>query len=248
MSTVAIEARGPVAVVRLNHGVTNAIGPRLVADLEAALKAVREDFRGLVLAGNAKFFSIGLNLPELLALDREGMAAFWTRFEDTVLALYALPIPTACALCGHAPAGGTILALACDFRFAAAGRKLMGLNEIQIGLAVPYIVDRMLRQIAGDAACRRIEYSGELIPCEEARSLGLVDEIAEESAVEALAVERVAALAARPALAFSLIKRHRVRDLPERFYAIREELGRDFMACWFSPPVQALMREAAKKY
>lgn len=248
MSTVVLEERGPVAVVRLANGVTNAIGTRLVQDLAAAVDRVRAEFRGMVLAGNAKFFSIGLNLPELVRLEPEAMAAFWTRFEDLVLAIYTLPMPTACAICGHAPAGGTILALACDFRFAAAGRKLMGLNEIQIGLAVPFIADRMLRQIAGDAACRRLEYSGELLACEEAHALGLVDEIVAEEAVEGLAVERIAALAARPAGAFALTKRHRVRNLPEEFSLVRAELGRDFMARWFSPDAQALMAAAAAKY
>jgi enoyl-CoA hydratase/carnithine racemase len=248
MSMVSVEDLGPVAILRLNNGVTNAIGPQLVEEMGAALAAVRTRYKGLVLAGNAKFFSIGLNLPELLALDPGGMTDFWTRFEDLVIALYTLPIPTASALCGHAPAGGTILALTCDFRLAAAGRKLMGLNEIQIGLPVPFITDRMLRQIAGDAAARRIEYGGELVGPEDARALGLVDEVLPEAEVESRAVEKITALAALPAQAFSLIKQHRVRDLPLQFQAIRRELGQSFMNCWFAPAVQELLGEAAKKY
>jgi enoyl-CoA hydratase/carnithine racemase len=248
MSMVAVEDLGTVAILRLANGVTNAIGSGLVDELSAALGLIRTRYKGMVLAGNAKFFSIGLNLPELLALDRKGMTDFWTRFEDLVIDLYTLPIPTACALCGHAPAGGTILALTCDYRLAAAGRKLMGLNEIQIGLPVPFIADRMLRQIAGDGAARRIEYKGELIGPDDAKVMGLVDEVLPEESVESRAVEKVTELAALPSQAFALIKQHRVRELPLRFKAIRPELAQSFMKCWFSPAVQDLLREAAKKY
>ena len=93
MAAVTIEAHGPVAVLRLTNGVTNAIGSAVLRDIELLLPEVREAFRGLVLAGNPKFFSIGLDLPELLALDRDGMADFWRRFEDLVLALYTIRYP-----------------------------------------------------------------------------------------------------------------------------------------------------------
>ena len=96
------------------------------------------------------------------------MADFWHRFEDMVLALYTNPLPTACAIAGHAPAAGTILAIACDFRFLATGKKLIGLNEITIGLPVPFLADLMLRQAVGDRAATEIEYSGDLLIPEKA--------------------------------------------------------------------------------
>src|SRR5512137_1705530 len=130
MTTLTLEDHGKVAIVRMANNVINAIGAEVVEELSLALQEVRGRFRGMVLAGGNKFFSIGLNLPELIELDRDGMADFWTRFEDTVLKLYTLPLPTAAAIAGHANGGGAILALACDFRFIAAGRKLISLNEI----------------------------------------------------------------------------------------------------------------------
>ena len=123
MAAVTIEAHGPVAVLRLTSGVTNAIGSAVLRDIELLLPEVREAFRGLVLAGNPKFFSIGLDLPELLALDRDGMADFWHRFEDLVLALYALPIRFRRCASRARHGGGTILAIACDFRFLATGKS-----------------------------------------------------------------------------------------------------------------------------
>ena len=134
MSRVVIEERGRVAVLRLSSGVTNAIGPLLVEELSGALDKIRLEFEGLVLAGGSKFFSIGLSLPELLKLERTAMADFWQRFDALIFHLFTLPIPTVCALAGHAVAGGTILALSCDYRFAAAEDKKVGLNEVKLRL------------------------------------------------------------------------------------------------------------------
>ena len=202
MTKLALEDHENVAIVRLANGVTNAISPELVEELALALQEVQGRFRGMVLAGGNKFFSIGLDLPALLKLSRKDMAAFWVRFEDTVLALYTLPIPTAAAIAGHAPAAGTILALACDFRMIASGKKLMGLNEIKIGLPVPFLADLMLRQVVGDRAATEIEYTGELLMPEKAQAFALADAIFPEEDVEARRSPRSPKLSNGPYLVF----------------------------------------------
>jgi len=248
MHKVVLEPKGEMVLVRLANGVINAIGSELLKDLSKALTDVKSGFKGMVLAGGNKFFSMGLNLPELLGLDRKGMAGFWDLFDDTVLDLYTLPVPTAAAITGHAPAAGTILALACDFRMIASGKKLMGLNEIKIGLPVPFLADLMLRQIAGDRAATRMEYLGAFLMPEEAQAAGVVDAVCPEAEVEARALAQVEAVAALPPFGFPLTKQHRVKDVHAQFLAGRGSISKAFMDCWFSPPVQALLRDAAVKF
>lgn len=248
MAKLSIEDKGTVAVLRLADGVINAIGAEVVEELALALQEVRGRFRGMVLAGGNKFFSIGLDLPALLKLSRKDMAAFWTEFEDTVLALYTLPIPTAAAIAGHAPAAGTILALACDFRMIATGKKLMGLNEIKIGLPVPFLADLMLRQAVGDRAATEIEYTGELLMPEKAQTLALADGIFPEEDVEAQAIAKISEMVERPPFGFPLTKQHRTRDIRTRFLADREFINHAFMDCWFSAPVQDILSEASQKF
>ncbi len=248
MTKLAFEDHGNVAILRLANGVTNAIGPELVEELALALPEVQGHFRGMVLSGGEKFFSIGLDLPALLKLNRKDMAGFWARFEDTVLDLYTLPVPTAAAIAGHAPAAGTILALACDFRMIAAGKKLMGLNEIKIGLPVPFLADLMLRQTAGDRAATEIEYTGELLMPEKAQALALVDAVFPEEEVEAKAIAKISEILERPPFGFPLTKQHRVKDVRAQFLTGRESIHQAFMECWFSVPVQALLRDAAEKF
>jgi len=248
MSNVSIESHGEVALVRMTRGATNAIGSGMVADLAAALDTVRAGSRGMVLAGGEKFFSIGLDLPELLGLDREAMAAFWGRFDDLVLALFTLPLPTAAAIRGHATAGGTILALACDDRLIASGRTLMGLNEVRIGLPVPYLPDLVLRQVVGDKAARILAYGGEFVAPEQAAAIALVDEVLPPADVEAVALRRVARLAESPRAAFAAIKAARVEAVSERFARNRQAKVTAMLDLWFDADTQRLLAEAGKRF
>ena len=248
MHKIVLESKGEVALVRLANGVTNAIGSELLQDLSAVLADVKSRFKGLVLAGGDKFFSIGLNLPELLEFDRKGMTEFWNLFDDTVLNLYTLPIPTACAITGHATGGGAILALTCDYRFMAEGRRLIALNEVKIGVPVPYLADSMLRQIVSDRVAVEVEFRSGFLGPDAAAAAGLVDGVCAEKEVESRALERTSELAAMPAAAFILTKQHRTREIPSRFNAIRQELNQSFMDCWFAPATQALLKEASAKF
>jgi enoyl-CoA hydratase/carnithine racemase len=248
MSNITIEAVGPVARLRLANGVTNAIGAALVEDLLAVLPKVKAEFRGMLLAGGSKFFSIGLNLPELVKLNRGEMDSFWDRFDRLVLDLYTLSVPTVSVIGGHAVAGGTILALATDYRFIAGGRKLMGLNEVNIGLPVPYLADLLLRRVVGDRAAAAMIFSGELIPPDEALRLGLVDGVRDEAELEAHGLDFLKKLALKPQPAMGIIKTNRTRAVCSEFEGQREAKKAAMLDCWFEPAVQGLLRQAAEKF
>ena len=248
MQTVVLEECGDIAILRLSNNVTNAISPKMVVDVLDALITVEGSYRGLVLAGGTKFFSIGLNLPELLQLDRKAMDAFWDQFDEAVLKLLTLPLPTAAAIAGHATAGGTILALACDYRFIAEGRNLMGLNEIRIGLPVPYLADLMLRATVPERVATRIVYGGDLIEPPQAHKDGLVDDVFSAAEVEDLAVKKVENMVLKLQPAFSLIKNNRVGATRRKFEKRRTAKKEEMLACWFRTEVQELLNEAALKF
>lgn len=248
MEKVKIEEHEDVALLRLDNKVSNAISSQMIENLSAAINRIKVEFRGLVLAGGEKFFSMGFDLPALLKLDRSGVTEFFYSFNQVVLNIYTLSIPTACAITGHAIAGGTILASSCDYRFLASGRKLMGLNEIKLGVPVPYLTDLMLRQIVGDRAATEMIYQGEFIEPEKALSIGLADEVLSQDKVESRAIEKITELAALPGQAFAAIKTNRVEAIRlayEKNYKAKNEI---FLDCWFSQQVQELLSKAADKF
>ena len=248
MGKSVIEDRGDVAILRLNNGVTNAIDPALLDDLDTSLQTIKETYRGLVLAGGTRFFSIGFDLPQLLRMNRDAMTAFFDKFNHIAFQLFTLPLPAACAIAGHAIAGGNILALTCDYRFAAAEEKQIGLNEIRLGLPVPHLADLMLRQIIGDRKATEMIYSGRFITLETAEGIGLIDERIPLSDLDALAADRVAELAAFMQPAFAAIKANRVEAVCRQYKRDCLAKRETFLDCWFNPSTQALLQAAVEKF
>ena len=65
--------------------------------------------------------------------------------------------------------------MACDYRFMAEGRRLIALNEVKIGVPVPYLADLMLRQIVSDRVAVEVEFRSGFLGPDDAGAAGLVD-------------------------------------------------------------------------
>ena len=248
MGTIKVDMCDGIAVLELDNGVTNPVSPGLAAGLAKALKDAVKSAKGVVLSGNEKFFSMGFNLPELIQLDRKGMRDFIFSFNAVIHELYALPVPTAAAIEGHAIAGGTILGIAADFRIVAAGKKLLGLNEIKLGLPVPYLALMILDQVVSHPIALEIIYHGEFVKAEKAFDMGLVDEIVAPGSAKERAVDRIKTIAGYPPGAFALMKATQVASIKAKFAENHVEQHERFLDCWFSKEAQVLLEEAASKF
>ena len=248
MGTIKADIQDGIAILELDNNVTNAISPGLAVDLAEALKETESSARGVVLCGNEKFFSMGFNLPELINLDREGMRDFIFGFNAAIHDLYVIPLPTAVAIEGHAIAGGTILGLAADFRIAAAGKKLLGLNEIKLGLPVPYLALMMLSQKVSHPTVLDILYRGEFVKTEKAFNMGLVDELVAPGSARERAVDHIKTIAGYPKGAFALMKETQVESIKAQYAENHVEQHERFLDCWFEEETQILLKEAASKF
>ena len=124
MTFVETIEHGTIHELRLARAPVNALNPDLCSALVAAIAAsTAAGAQGLVLSGGPKVFSAGLDVPFLLALgdDRGALAAAWESFFQAARALANSPVPVVAAIAGHAPAGGCVLALCCDYRIMASG-------------------------------------------------------------------------------------------------------------------------------
>jgi len=129
---------------------------------------------------------------------REGMQA-------VVLALRALDKPSIAAINGVAVAGGLALALACDFRVAAASARL-GDTSNKVGLLPDEGGAWLFPQAMGRDRALKMVLLSEIYPAPEAERLGLVTEVVADDALEARSLELAAALATRAPLAVRLSK------------------------------------------
>ncbi|MBW1748495.1 MAG: enoyl-CoA hydratase/isomerase family protein, partial [Deltaproteobacteria bacterium] len=205
--------------------------------------------RGLVLgSSNEKFFSIGLDIPDLYPLDREDFRDFLRVFNRVCMDLYTLPKPTVAAITGHALAGGCILALCCDWRFIAEGRKLMGLNEVKLGVPVPYLADRVLHALAGVRHARKMMEGGDFYAPAEALEMGMVDEVLPVEEVVNRALAHAEKLGSLPKTGYGMIKRNRVETTVTEVLARETEMERYFIESWYSEAVRERLREAMEKF
>ncbi|MDY7075573.1 MAG: enoyl-CoA hydratase/isomerase family protein [Chloroflexota bacterium] len=251
MKRIRIEHHGEVAIVGLDRDLTNAIDLRLVEELSETLQGVRRDpgVHGLVLgSSNEKFFSIGFDIPQLFGLAREDFKSFYQMFNRACLDLYTLPKPTIAAVTGHAIAGGCILALCCDYRFIAQGRKLMGLNEIRLGVPVPYLADCVLRHTVGVRLARDIMDTGEFYQSEELLQMGIVDQVLPLEQVLTRSIEKAGLLGALPKKAFAMIKRNRIEVIEAQVLARLEEREQFFVDRWYSDEARERLKAAMEKF
>jgi enoyl-CoA hydratase/carnithine racemase len=251
MGDITLERHDGVGLLRIQRSVPNALSLELVRELAGCLEEAMGDpeTRALVMgSGNDKFFCIGFDIPQLMQFTREEMATFYREFNNLSLRLYTLPKATVAALSGHAIAGGCILALCCDYRMLAEGRKLMGLNEVKLGVPVPYLADCIVRSLLGDGAAREVLEGGEFYPPEQLLRMGMVDRTLPLDEVQAQAQKKAVDLAALPSQAYTVIKRNRTEEIEARFIRRREEKQEHFLDCWYSPDTQARLKEAASKF
>ena len=207
--TIQLAYDGGVATITLNRPEKrNAISFELIDDLLRAFDEVaKSDAIVLILTGAGKAFCSGLDLDNLKALlgkspeenlkDSETMVRLFR-------SLYEFPKVTIAAVNGAAIAGGTGLALLCDFTLAVPEAKF-GYTEVRIGF-VPAIVSTFLLRQVGEKQARDLLLTGRIFGAEEAARMGLVSEIVPGENLLARARELAALLMENSAASLRLTK------------------------------------------
>ena len=235
-----LERDGDAAILRLTRDHGNAINHDLVEALITALAEAEADasVRGVLLASTGKIFCPGLDLQELILLDRAGMERFMTRFSTAVLALYTFPKPVVAAMHGHALAGGCVLGLCADWRVLRRG-ALVGLNEVKVGVPLPFGVSHIVRDGVPRHAVAAVALLGRNFSDEAAVAAGLAHELADAEGFEAVARERLAEFTAKDGPALSVTKRYLRSPVVERIRAHNQLLLPEWLDGWFSPDTRA---------
>jgi enoyl-CoA hydratase len=247
---IRIDRRGRIGILTLDKPRGNAIDPPLVEALIDAARELRDDseVRGVLLASaHPKLFSPGLDLVSLVEFDRPAMERFMLRFAEMAWALYALPKPLVAAVSGHAIAGGCILALTADWRLLARGAQI-GLNEVKVGVPLPWSVAVLLKASAPPQALSRVALLGRNFADEEALAAGLADELAAGDGLRAASLARLEEFAEKDPVAFAGIKSY-LREATLASMRAEEEarLG-VWLDAWFSEATQTRIRATVSAF
>jgi enoyl-CoA hydratase/carnithine racemase len=191
--------------------------------------------RAVVLTGQGSFFSFGLDVPELYDYSPSDFTRFLTKFTSLYLAMFEFPKPLVAAINGHAVAGGFMIAAPCDYRVMVTTKARISLNEITFGSALFAGSMEILKCVTGHRNAENIALGGKMYSAEEAKTLGMIDEVVSPEALSIHAHAAATELASRDTDAFAQIKKLLRDPVLEQIKQTETGSIKRFVEIWYSP-------------
>lgn len=225
--TVLVECKhqDKYTVIQMDDGKANALGFEMLAQLESALDQAEEAGKVVILCGRPGKFSAGFDLSvmssggdDVLNLLRSGA--------NLSRRLLAFPAPVILAVSGHAIAMGGLLTLSADYRIGIHGAYKIGLNEVAIGMTLPYFGVELARERLAATHLASAVTLAKLYDSVAAVEAGFLDEVVSEEDLMPQAIATAETFAALDMVAFKNTKaRTREALLGVLANAIEKELG-----------------------
>ena len=198
---------GDVMVLKLVHGKANALDVELCEAIAARFNALRgTPDKAVVLTGQGRMFSAGVDLPRLVDGGVDYVRKFLPALHKLYDTVFHHPKPVIAAVNGHAIAGGCVLQCCADKRIAARDGGRIGVTELQVGVPFPAMAFEVMRFATAPQYLPDVILSGATFPTDEALKRGLVDEIVEPDQLLERALAAARALAALPPATFAMTK------------------------------------------
>jgi enoyl-CoA hydratase/carnithine racemase len=200
--------RGRVAVLQMTHGKANAMDLEFCRALAAQVQTCLQSPAGaLVLTGQGKMFSAGVDLPRLVAGGAAYAHEFLPAMNRAFETLFTFSKPLVAAVNGHAIAGGCVIACCGDYRIMAREPGRIGIPELLVGVPFPVVPLEIVRFATPPQHLQALIYRGLTLAPDDALRYGLVDAVVDPDRMLDEAVAIADSLAAAPFEAFHLTKR-----------------------------------------
>jgi enoyl-CoA hydratase len=186
-AVITYEVKGHVAEIFLNRPEkSNAMNPPFWGECREAFRRAHEDreVRAVVIAGNGRNFSAGLDLAasgELFA-QQKGSQEMDTLFhhilgiQEAFFAIEECRKPVIAAVHGACIGGGLDLIAACDIRLCSADARF-SLREAKLAIIADLGSLNRLPAIIGEGHTRELAYTAKDIDAERALRIGLVNDV-----------------------------------------------------------------------
>jgi enoyl-CoA hydratase len=221
---VSITEEADYCLIKMDDGKANALSFDMLAALNERLDRAAALDRVGVLAGRPGKFSAGFDLA-VMNQGGEGMLRILQEGAALSRRLLDFETPVVAAVSGHALAMGALLALSCDYRIGMLGDYKIGLNEVAIGLPLPYFAVELARARLSTTHLDRATGLARTYDAAGAVEAGYLDEAAEGEGLLPRATAVAKQLATLDAEAHRITK-SRVRE-PLRA-ALQTAIDREF--------------------
>ncbi|MEE2677419.1 MAG: enoyl-CoA hydratase [Myxococcota bacterium] len=176
MEVIRIERDGELAVVVLNRPDSlNALSNALCDALVRAFRELADDpgIRAVILTGEGRAFSAGVDLKELSNPDRK-RAEFDA--DEMIGAVRNFPGPVIAAVNGFAITGGFELALGCDLIVASSEARFAD-THARVGLLPGWGLSQKLPRLIGMGRAKELAFTGNYLDAEQAEAWGLANRV-----------------------------------------------------------------------
>jgi enoyl-CoA hydratase/carnithine racemase len=220
-SSISAHRAGQIIHVTLDDGGKNILTLETVQELHQLITEAAEDpeCRGLILMGNSRALSVGLDTKTVLSGSDDGKTLL-RLMGETLKTLYLSKLRSVVMVEGHATAAGAMFLLVADYRVASGANGKIGLSEVSVGLEVPDATKQLVRDRIATQYQYAITAHSKLVDHHEARDIGFLDEVfvdGSDAMVAAVShVESLAGLDDSAYLATKLGMRSRFREITVR--------------------------------
>lgn len=242
---IEIQTLDQVVRLSLQHGKVNAMDLEFCQLLTGQLTELAGDSncRGVILTGNERAFSAGIDLKRLVMEPQDYVDEFFPALTGMFYRAIVFPKPLIVAISGHALAGGCVLASAGDYRLIRPEARI-GMPELRVGLSLPAEGIETFRFVLGANYFQRVVTSGRSFQDQEAVLAGLADEICQAETLLDQAEVYAQQYARIPAEVFAITKSQIRQPLLERIEKNRASYSSQVQSMWKSPDI----RESVARY
>jgi enoyl-CoA hydratase/carnithine racemase len=129
----------------------------------------------------------------------------------------------------------------------AKGPYRIGLNETQVGLAVPEAIQYLMRRIVGAHRAERLVVAGEMIESQQAFELGIIDELAPQETVTKVALNWLRAHTALPQGPMRTTRAIARADIIKALEGFSTAEMENFIEGWYSNETQSVLKSLFTK-
>lgn len=177
--TVRYEKQDNIAIVTIHRPeALNALNTTVITELEQVIDEIEKDtaLGAMILTGEGRSFVAGADIGEQKPMDLAAGRAWGRRGSALLRRIEKLEIPTIAAVNGFALGGGCELAMSCDIILASEKAKF-GQPEVGLGITPGFSGTQRLPRRVGIAKAKELIFSGKMIKADEAKTIGLVNEV-----------------------------------------------------------------------
>lgn len=184
MEFIKVEILDRIAVVTVDRqSKLNALNSQVLDELESCFLDLRknDEVRVIILTGaGEKAFVAGADVGQFPSMTAADAEEFSTRGQAVFAVIENSRKPVLAAVNGFALGGGSELAMACHLRFASDNAQF-GLPEVKLGVIAGFGGTQRLPLLVGTGRALDILLSGRMVDAEEAKSIGLVNEVCSQT-------------------------------------------------------------------